>query len=174
MNPSDPNRCPECGQPVPPTSQHQVCPACLLRQALDSGTLANGVPSPATSPPTPEEIADKFPQFEITECLGRGGMGVVYKARQKSLDRWVAIKILPPDRVGQGKFADRFASEAAMLAKLSHPNIVTIHDFGETGGLFYIVMEYVDGVNLRDLLRDGKLDPKQALAIVPPICEALQ
>ena len=125
-------------------------------------------------PPSPEEIADKFPQFEITECLGRGGMGVVYKVRQKSLDRWVAIKILPPERIAEGRFAERFTREAATLAKLSHPNIVTIHDFGETGGLFYIVMEYVDGANLRDLLREGKLDPKQALAIVPPICEALQ
>jgi predicted Ser/Thr protein kinase len=146
----------------------------LLRQALASRTLGPDTGHATAPPPSPEEIADKFPQFEVTECLGRGGMGVVYKARQKSLDRWVAIKILPPERVAEGKFAERFAREAATLAKLSHPNIVTIHDFGETGGLFYIVMEYVDGVNLRDLLREGKLDPKQALAIVPPICEALQ
>jgi predicted Ser/Thr protein kinase len=174
MKPTDAILCPECGKPVPPASQHQVCPACLLRQALASGTLVDGAPATAAPPPSPEEIARKFPQFEVTECLGRGGMGVVYKARQKSLDRWVAIKILPPERVGDGKFAERFAREAAILAKLSHPNIVTIHDFGETGGWFYIVMEYVDGVNLRDLLREGKLDPRQALAIVPPICEALQ
>jgi hypothetical protein len=100
-------------------------------------------------------------------------MGVVYKARQKSLDRWVAIKILPPERVGEKAFADRFAREAAVLAKLSHPNIVTVHDFGEADGLFYIVMEYVDGVNLRDLLRAGKLAPEQALMIVPPVCDAL-
>jgi hypothetical protein len=90
------------------------------------------------------------------------------------LDRWVAIKILPPERVGEAKFADRFAREAATLAKLNHPNIVTVHDFGQADGLFYIVMEYVDGVNLRALLRDGKLEPEQALAIVPPVCEALQ
>jgi tRNA A-37 threonylcarbamoyl transferase component Bud32 len=115
-----------------------------------------------------------LPQFEITECLGRGGMGVVYKARQKSLDRWVVIKILAPERLGEETFAARFAREAATLAKLTHPNIVTVHDYGETAGLFYIVMEYIDGVNLRDLLRDGKLEPQQALAIVPPICDALQ
>jgi serine/threonine protein kinase len=147
-----------------------------MRQALASRTILpdGGNDAPVSPPPSPEEIADRFPGFEILECLGRGGMGVVYKARQKSLDRMVAIKILPPERVGDGKFPERFAIEAATLAKLSHPNIVTVHDFGETGGLFYIVMEYVDGVNLRDLLRDGKLEPKQALAIVPPICEALQ
>ncbi len=75
---------------------------------------------------------------------------------------------------GEAKFADRFAREAATLAKLNHPNIVTIHDFGVADSqpstpdfqpLYYIVMEFVDGVNLRDLLRDGKLEPKQALAI---------
>jgi serine/threonine protein kinase len=184
MSSSHPSFCPECGKPVPEDSQHQVCPACLMAQAFASRTIApDGETKDSVPPPSPEEIAGKFPQFEITECLGRGGMGVVYKARQKSLDRWVAIKILPPERVGEAKFADRFAREAATLAKLNHPNIVTIHDFGvadsqpstpDSQPLYYIVMEYVDGVNLRDLLRDGKLEPKQALAIVPPICEALQ
>ena len=62
-------------------------------------------------------------------------MGVVYKARQKSLDRFVALKILAPERVGQEKFAERFAREAQALARLNHPNIVTVYDFGETGGL---------------------------------------
>ena len=146
-----------------------------MRQALASRTLVRGEgESTAAPPPSPEEIADKFPQFEILECLGRGGMGVVYKARQKSLNRLVAIKILAPERESELRFAERFAREAELLAKLNHPHIVTIHDFGEIGGLFYLVMEFVDGVNLRDLLRDGKLEPKQALAIVPPICEALQ
>jgi serine/threonine protein kinase len=146
-----------------------------MAQALASRTLTSeGESKDSPPPPTPEEIAAKFPQFEVTECLGRGGMGVVYKARQKSLDRWVAIKILPPEQVGEERFADRFAKEAATLAKLNHPNIVTVHDFGQADGLFYIVMEYVDGVNLRALLRDGKLEPEQALAIVPPVCEALQ
>lgn len=167
--------CPECGKPVPPESQHRICPACLMAQALASRTIDLGGPAKdAAPPPSPEEIAGKFPQFEITACLGRGGMGVVYKARQKSLDRWVALKILPPERVGEERFAERFEREAQTLAKLNHPNIVTVFDYGESGGLFYIVMEYVDGVNLRDLLRDGKLAAEQALAIVPPVCEALQ
>ena len=167
--------CPDCGTALPADSPQSLCPACLLRQALASRTLVHDdVRNPSKPPPTPEEIADKFPQFEVLECLGRGGMGVVYKARQKSLNRLVAIKILAPDREHEPRFAGRFAREAELLARLNHPHIVTIHDFGETGGLFYLVMEFVDGVNLRDLLRDGKLEPKQALAIVPPICEALQ
>ena len=169
------SHCPDCGTALPADSPQALCPACLMKQALASRTIIDGGDStPAVPPLTPEELAEKFPGFEILECLGRGGMGVVYKARQKSLGRLVAIKILPPERVGEARFADRFAIEAATLAKLSHPNIVTVHDFGEIGGLFYIVMEYVDGVNLRDLLREGKLEPKQALAIVPPICDALQ
>ena len=146
-----------------------------MRQVLASRTVVPEGGARATAPPpAPEDIADRFPQFEILECLGRGGMGVVYKARQKSLNRLVAIKILAPERGHESRFAERFAREAELLAKLNHPHIVTIHDFGETDGLFYLVMEFVDGVNLRDLLREGKLEPKQALAIVPPICEALQ
>ena len=171
MNPS--NVCPECGKPVPSDSQHRLCPVCLMAQAMASQS-AEGQAVPSSAPPPPEEIAGKFPQFEILECLGRGGMGVVYKARQKSLNRLVAIKILAPERERDTRFAERFAREAELLAKLSHPQIVTIHDFGETGGLYYLVMEFVDGVNLSDLLRDGKLEPEQALAIVPEICDALQ
>ena len=173
MKPTDSNICPECGKPVPPDSQHQLCPSCLMAQALASQTV-DDKKAHAAPPPTPDEIAGKFPQFEILECLGRGGMGVVYKARQKSLNRLVAIKILAPEREHDARFAERFAREAELLAKLSHPHIVTIHDFGETGGLYYLVMEFVDGVSLRDLLREGKLEPKQALAIVPEICDALQ
>jgi tRNA A-37 threonylcarbamoyl transferase component Bud32 len=166
--------CPECGKPLPAGSAHGICPACLIAQAMASRTLDAGSPDKSEAPPAPEEIADKFPQFEILECLGRGGMGAVYKARQKSLNRLVAIKILAPERERDAKFAARFAREAELLAKLGHPHIVTIHDFGETGGLFYLVMEFINGVNLRDLLREGKMAPEQALAIVPPVCEALQ
>lgn len=172
----EPRHCPACSAGLPPGAPQALCPACLLRQALASRTVFDpAAPSANTlPPPSPAEIADKFPQFEIAECLGRGGMGVVYRARQKSLDRWVALKILAPERVGQEKFAERFAREAQILGRLNHPHIVAVHDHGRTDGLFYIVMEFVDGVNLRDLLRDGRLEPKQALAIVPPICEALQ
>lgn len=176
MNPNSPTHCPECGKPLPVDSPRQTCPACLMAQAFASRTEPHGDPAHAAPPPppSPEEIADKFPQFEVTECLGRGGMGVVYKARQKSLNRWVAIKILAPERVGDETFSERFTREAQTLAQLNHPNIVTVFDHGETDGLFYIVMEFVDGVNLRDLLREGKIEASQALSIVPPICEALQ
>lgn len=90
-------------------------------------------------------------------------MGVVYKARQKSLNRLVTIKILASERAGDAKFAERFGHEAQILAQFNHPHIVTIHDFGETEGLFYLVMEFVDRVNLRDLISTEKLEPSQAL-----------
>jgi predicted Ser/Thr protein kinase len=131
--------------------------------------------SPAAQPPLPpEQIAPLFPQLEILACLGRGGMGVVYKARQKSLNRLAALKLLAPERAGDAKFAGRFAREAQALAALSHPNIVTIYDFGQAGGFYFLLMEYVDGVNLRQLMRARKFTPEEALAIVPPLCDALQ
>ena len=131
--------------------------------------------SPAAQPPLPpEQIAPHFPQLEILECLGRGGMGVVYKARQKTLNRLVALKLLAPERVGDSQFAERFTREAQALAALSHPNIVTIHDFGQAGGFYFLLMEYVDGLNLRQLLRMRKFTPEEALTIVPPLCDALQ
>jgi tRNA A-37 threonylcarbamoyl transferase component Bud32 len=101
-------------------------------------------------------------------------MGCVFKARQPQLNRIVALKILPEALARDAAFATRFAREARALASLSHPNIVTIHDFGRAGGLYFLLMEYVDGVNLRQALRAGRFTPEQALAIVPPICDALQ
>ena len=102
-------------------------------------------------------------------------MGAVYKARQPGLDRLVAIKILPPEVGRDPAFAERFTREARALARLSHPNIVSVYDFGQRDGLFYFVMEYVDGVNLRQaILAGGMSTRKQALAIVPQICDALQ
>jgi len=91
----------------------------------------------AMPPFTIEELAVHFPHLEIIEFLGRGGMGVVYKARQKSLGRVVALKLLAPERADDPQFSKRFSQEAQALAALSHPKIVTIHDFGQAGGFYY-------------------------------------
>ena len=143
----------------------------------------------ATAPlPTLEEIASAFPELEVIEQIGRGGMGVVYKARQKSLNRLVALKLLAPERADDPQFAARFEKEAQALAALNHPNIVTVHDFGQVTALsdlqpptinhplprYFLLMEFVDGVNLRQAMKAGRFTPEQALAIVPPVCEALQ
>jgi tRNA A-37 threonylcarbamoyl transferase component Bud32 len=124
--------------------------------------------------PSADELAAYFPQLEILELLGQGGMGAVYKARQVKLDRLVALKILPSAASRDPAFAERFMREARALARLTHPNIVAIHEFGEAGNLFYFVMEYVDGVNLRQVFQSGRLQPSEALRLVPQICDALQ
>jgi serine/threonine protein kinase len=124
--------------------------------------------------PEPAELAGRFAPLEILELLGQGGMGAVYKARQPKLNRLVALKILPGEAAADPAFAERFTREAQTLAQLCHPGIVGIYEFGEADGLYYFLMEYVDGVNLRQMLQTGKLRPHEALAIVPQICEALQ
>src|SRR5471032_2623430 len=167
-------QCPQCGATLPDNAPAGLCPGCLMALNLKTETVFTDDTHAAQPPLPPEELAPHFPQLEILECLGRGGMGVVYKARQKSLNRFVALKLLAPERVRDAKFAQRFAHEAKALAALSHPNIVTIHDFGQAGGFYYLLMEFVDGVNLRQAMKAGRFTPEQALAIVPPVCEALQ
>ncbi len=169
--------CPTCGKPLPPAALGGLCPECLLKAGAAPPTQATGSAGPRAEdagPPPPAAIASLFPHLEILEALGHGGMGAVYKARQPRLDRLVALKLLSADKQGDPQFAERFQREARTLALLQHPNIVTIHDFGEVQGRFYLLMEYVDGVTLRQLLQTRKLSPEEALAIVPRICEALQ
>jgi tRNA A-37 threonylcarbamoyl transferase component Bud32 len=120
------------------------------------------------------DLAPLFPQLELQELLGQGGMGAVYKARHAKLDRTIALKILPSYTERDSAFADRFTREARALAKLNHPNIVAVHDFGDAGGQFYLIMEYVDGVNLRQLMQAGHVSPNEALRIISQICDALQ
>ncbi|MBN1555830.1 MAG: protein kinase [Phycisphaerae bacterium] len=205
---------------MPADTPQGLCPACLLKRGLETNTLDETVDSkkPRWTPPSVEELAGVFPELEILEFIGRGGMGAVYKARQKDLHRTVALKILPPEIGRDETFATRFTREAQAMARLSHPNIVTIHDFGtanftgsannnptnepppsgggfpgnsndghseETPGLhrglvsdsaplYFFLMEYVDGLSLRQVLDAGGVEPKEALAIVPQICDALQ
>src|SRR5262245_17326914 len=172
---NDARRCPVCGSDIPAGTPEGLCPRCLLKAGLESqlGQPAAPVTAPFADsagfvPPTAEALARYFPQLEILELLGRGGMGAVYKARQPGLDRPVALKILPPSVAADPAFAERFTREARALAKLSHPNIVAVYDFGQakpSGGepatsadekepaaLFYFLMEFVDGVNLRQAM----------------------
>jgi serine/threonine protein kinase len=136
-------------------------------------------------------VAQLFPQLEIIELIGQGGMGAVYRARQPALDRLVALKILAPRPGSDHGFTERFTREARALARLNHPNIVAVHDFGHVplgdrpgtsagdkspagAYLHYFVMEFVDGANLRQIEQARRLSPREALRIIPQICEALQ
>ncbi len=193
-SPVEPRACSRCGAALTPGALQGLCPRCLLElnvgthtemTADDAGPHGTEA-APRPAPPTLEEVARQFPGLEILELLGRGGMGAVYKARQKQLDRLVALKILPPRSGDDSAFAERFTREAKALARLNHPGIVTLYEFGKvdaqpstinpqpSNGLYYFLMEFVDGVNLRQLLAAGRVAPREALAIVPQICDALQ
>lgn len=150
-----------------------IAPADLLRQGISPDTLAS-LPSSLFETPDLQEIAVLFPQFDILDFIGKGGMGAVYKVRQRAIERTVALKILPCEIGCDPAFSGQFAREAKALAKLSHPNIVTLYDFGQSEELYYIVMEHVDGRNLHQLMQHGRITPKEALAIVSQICDALQ
>ncbi|MHC1767942.1 MAG: protein kinase [Verrucomicrobiia bacterium] len=176
---TDASICPQCGKPLPGGAPQGLCPDCLMQGAFPTGADSSpGEPSPRKSPrftpPPLESLAPLFPGLEILEFVGQGGMGAVYKARQKELDRIVALKILPPETSAAPGFADRFALEAKALARLNHPNIVTLFEFGRADGLFFFLMEFVDGVTLRRLFNAGRMSAREALAIVPQICDALQ
>jgi tRNA A-37 threonylcarbamoyl transferase component Bud32 len=179
----------ECGGQRPAETPQGLCRQCLMKLGQSGGSKTNqddtsadqsDIPTNVTPPagfvpPRPAELEKQFPQLEILELLGQGGMGVVYKARQRQLDRLVALKILPP-HIGQTEaFAERFTREAKSLARLSHPRIVMIYDFGHTeSGLYYFIMEYVDGTDLRRVIQTGELSASETLTIIPQICEALQ
>jgi len=176
--------CQQCRQPLPENAPEGLCPACLAKVALGSepatpaatiniNPLAEAAPGTRVAP-DPAHLAAQFPQLEIIELLGMGGMGMVYKARQPRVDRLVALKILPVESSRGPSFAERFQREAKALAKLNHPGIVAFYDFGQTSEYYYFIMEYVDGMNLRHLLHSQPLEPRQALELVVQICTALQ
>jgi len=141
-----------------------------IRSALNEGAQRTG----AFEPPSIARLSKLFPALQIEELIGAGGMGAVYKARQEGLDRIVALKILPEEFGHDVKFALRFTREARTLARLNHPNIVSVYEFGHIEENYFFLMEYVDGSTLRDVVRTGQLQPDEALAIVPRLCDALQ
>lgn len=117
-----------------------------------------------------------LPQFEVECLIGRGGMGAVYRGIQSSLERTVAIKLLPPAIEEQdGAFAERFKNEARLMGRMNHPAIVSVYDFGRTAdGQLYFVMEYVDGSDVQRMIaREGRLPPEHALAVTAHLCDAL-
>ena len=113
-------------------------------------------------------------QYEIVRQLGRGGMGAVYLARERSLERFVAIKVLRPDLADAADARERFRREARIAARLSHPGILPLHTFGEVGGLWYFVMGYVRGVTLAERLRaEGRLPTPEVHRILAELADAL-
>jgi len=120
------------------------------------------------------ETTGQIPGYKVLGKLGSGAMAVVYKAKQLSLDRTVAIKVLPKKFVQKADYVERFYKEGRLAAKLNHNNIVQAIDVGEVGGLYYFVMEYVEGKTLYDDLAKGKIfDEKEAIDIIIQVAKAL-
>lgn len=158
-----------------PGAPQGLCPECLLRSAFDTKSGNKSTDGKLAGVPVPiEEVAKFFPQLDIIELAGHGGMGAVYKVRQPQKGRNAALKFLFPEKQSSPQFAERFEREARTLASLTHPNIVMVYDFGKVEGRFYLLMEYVDGLTLRQLFRARRLSAAEALGIVPKVCDALQ
>lgn len=164
--------CVQCGNELPVRGPLAcLCPECLMGHGLSADPDGEAVQNRL---PSTEELQSLIPQLEILHVLGHGGMGGVYKARQRDLDRHVAVKVLRPELQNDPTLTDRFVREARNLAQLDHPNIVRIHDFGRAEELYFLVMEFVEGSTLRDLINGRLLAPEDAFSILPDVCDALQ
>ena len=128
---------------------------------------------PQFEAPTPEELHELLPSYDVLAFIAKGGMGAVYKAHQKSLERNVAIKILPREFGEDMEFRKRFEDEAKAMAKLNHPNLISVYDFGEVDHMLYIVMEFVDGKSLHHSAHGKAIEQNEVARLVTGICEGL-
>ncbi|MBL8910235.1 MAG: serine/threonine protein kinase [Archangium sp.] len=140
-------------------------------------TIASSKPTPPgdddDDEPTSATAVPRVPGYELLELLGKGGMGEVWRARQVSLSRNVAVKLLPPRFAKDKEFVTRFEKEATALAALSHPGVVQIIDRGQAGEHYFFVMELVPGINLREMMNNGKLTVRDSLRIGAQVARAI-
>jgi hypothetical protein len=155
--------CISCGAALPASASLGLCPGCAFREAL----LLDADGS------TPEGVLRRIGDYELLEETGRGGMGVVYRARQRSLERTVALKVLLGGYFAGEEGRRRFRAEAAAAARLNHPGIVSIHEAGEADGQPYYSMDFIEGPTLAALLRSGPLLFRQAAELTAKIADAL-
>jgi serine/threonine protein kinase len=157
-----------------PSIMGGMSPDELFARGMQSVRMTGGGSLQSWEPPSVEEAERLFPNYDITEMIGRGGMGVVYKGRQTALDRVVAIKLLPLEVSIDRDFSERFVREARTMARMNHPNIVSVFDFGKTTeGHLYFVMEFVEGTTLHHLIKAVGLKPAQAMELIVGVCDAL-
>ena len=183
--------CPKCGQAIPPDAPAGLCPRCLV-----AGGLSATNPGQPASPASPAKVSSvdpgatlhivipentalppgaprKLGDYELIEEIARGGMGIVYKAWQPGLERFVAVKTIRSGLLATSADVERFQREAKAAAKLHHPNIVGIHEIGEQDGQHYFAMDYVPGQSLATIARTQPFLPEQAAQITAAIAEAI-
>jgi len=164
----------EALQYLSPASTPTVAPAKQADSQTEPFTKGadHSLPAGAETDDLPGALSD-FGKYELLGELGRGGMGVVYKARQKDLDRLVAIKMILSSRLASAEHVLRFHAEARSTARIQHPHIVQVYETGQIHGQNYFAMEYIEGPNLGDTVRDKKLSPEQAVRLLLPIVRAV-
>ncbi len=169
-----PKPCPDCGSEIPPDAPGGWCPRCTFQQlAQDEADEHQGALS-LHDIPQPGATVSYIGDYELLEIIAHGGMGVVYKARQKSLNRIVALKLLLGGVHASEDFKRRFRREAELAAKLQHPNIVPIYEVGEHEGQLYFSMEYVRGRDFAKLAHRRPLSPENAARYLKIVAETVQ
>jgi WD40 repeat protein len=166
--------CTRCAAPLTSIGQDELCPGCLLEAGLETSQPVDSLNGNATVSAKPGwPMAGRFGDYELVEEIARGGVGVVYRARQLALGRSVALKLLLSGPLATPEMVQRFRAEASLAASLQHPNIVAIHEVGFCDGQHFIAMDYVPGRSLADILREGPLDARRAAAYVKTVAEAV-
>jgi len=174
--------CPECGRELLEGTPASQCPHCLIGLGFEVPGNSDGEAgaTPVTQPPPASNVAPpgltplrRFGDYELVEEIARGGMGVVYKARQVSLDRSVAVKLILAGEFATPQFVQRFRTEAAAAAVLHHPNIVAIHEVGVHAGQHFFSMDFVDGPSLAALVGHQPLPARRAAQYLKTIAEAI-